>query len=144
MIGRIDHVGYLTDDLEGSAASMGQRLGVPIVKRFERPQFELLGIYLGDGHPGIEIFTFTDPELLGARLGGARMKLDHVAYEVADIEAVCAELRRRGVRFCGPDNREEMPGPVDLSGTLHVWTVPETSCGQSLQLMQLPAGSQAA
>ncbi len=141
MIGRIDHVGYLTGDIEGAAESMGERLGVPIVKRFERPQFDLVGIYLGEGHAGIEIFTFTDPELLERRLAGAEMKLDHVAYKVADIEAVCAEMRTRGVRFCGPDNRDEMPGPVDLGGTLHVWTVPETSCGQSMQLMQLPAGS---
>jgi catechol 2,3-dioxygenase-like lactoylglutathione lyase family enzyme len=141
MIGRIDHVGYLAGDLEGAAASMGERLAVPIVKRFERPQFDLVGIYLGEGHAGIEIFTFTDPDLLSRRLGDAPMRLDHVAYEVADIEAVCAELRVRGVRFCGPDNREEMPGPVDLGGTLHVWTVPETSCGQSMQLMQLPAST---
>ena len=140
MIGKIDHVGYLAADLEGATAAMSRKLGVPIVKRFERPQFELLGIYLGEGHAGIEIFTFTDPDLLQARLGGSELHLDHVAYEVADIEAVCAGLRSRGVRFCGPDNREELPGPVDLGGTMHVWTVPETTCGQSMQLMQLPGG----
>ncbi len=88
------------------------------------------------------MFTFTDPGLTARRLaGGPELSLDHVAYAVDDIERVCAELRRRGVRFCGPDNREELPGPVDLGGVLHVWTVPETSCGQSLQLMQLPADS---
>jgi catechol 2,3-dioxygenase-like lactoylglutathione lyase family enzyme len=139
MIGRVNHVGYLAADLEGAASAMGDRLGVPIVKRFERPRFDLLGIYLGEGHAGIEIFTFTDPGLLSRRLGDAELRLDHVAYEVGDIEAVCDELRTRGVRFCGPDNREEIPGPIDLGGTLHVWTVPATSCGQSMQLMQLPA-----
>jgi len=140
MLGRIDHVGYLAADLEASVQAMVAKLGLPVVKRFERPQFELVGVYLGDGHPGIEIFTFSDPALTTRRLAGEpELKLDHVAYEVADIERLCAELRLRGVRFCGPDNREELPGPVDLGGTLHIWTVPETSCGQSLQLMQLPA-----
>jgi catechol 2,3-dioxygenase-like lactoylglutathione lyase family enzyme len=141
MLGKIDHVGYLAADLEGAVESMGERLGLPIVKRFERPQFDLVGVYLGAGHAGIEIFTFTDAELLTDRLVGAVLRLDHVAYEVSDIEAVCAELRTRGVRFCGPDNRDELPGPIDLGGVLHVWTVPETSCGQSMQLMQLPAGA---
>jgi catechol 2,3-dioxygenase-like lactoylglutathione lyase family enzyme len=139
MLGRIDHVGYLAADLEGAVESMGQRLGLPVVKRFERPQFDLVGVYLGAGHAGIEIFTFTDPELLRDRCAGAELRLDHVAYDVADIETVCAELRTRGVRFCGPDNRDELPGPVDLGGVLHVWTVPQTSCGQSIQLMQLPS-----
>ena len=140
MLGRIDHVGYLAADLEASVDEMVAKLGLPIVKRFERPQFELLGVYLGEGHPGIEIFTFTDPELTARRLGGERgLRLDHVAYVLEDIEGVCAELRTRGVRFCGPDEREELTGPVDLGGVLHIWTVPQTSCGQSLQLMQLPA-----
>lgn len=140
MLGRIDHVGYLAEDLETAVEAMSGKLSLPIVKRFERPQFELVGVYLGEGHPGIEIFSFTDPELTRLRLGGGdAIKLDHVAYRVDDIEHVCAELRVQGVRFCGPDNRDELPGPVDLGGVLHVWTVPETTCGQSLQLMQLPA-----
>jgi catechol 2,3-dioxygenase-like lactoylglutathione lyase family enzyme len=141
MLGRIDHVGYLAADLEEAVGSMIATLGIPVVKRFERPRFDLAGVYLGKGHPGIEIFTFTDPELLSDRLGHTRFSLDHVAYDVTDIEAVCAELSTRGVRFCGPDNRDEMPGPVDLGGVLHVWTVPETSCGQSMQLMQRLAGA---
>jgi catechol 2,3-dioxygenase-like lactoylglutathione lyase family enzyme len=142
MLGRIDHVGYLAGDLEASVDAMVGKLALPVVKRFERPQFDLVGVYLGEGHPGIEIFTFTDPQLTARRLaGGGDLSLDHVAYVVDDIERVCAGLRERGVRFCGPDNREELPGPVDLGGVLHIWTVPATSCGQSLQLIQLPAGS---
>jgi catechol 2,3-dioxygenase-like lactoylglutathione lyase family enzyme len=139
MLGRIDHVGYLAADLEASVDSMIATLGLPVLKRFERPEFGLVGVYLGEGHPGIELFTFTDPALTERRLGGGELRLDHVAYQVEDIERVCAELRRRGVRFCGPDNRAELPEPVDLGGVLHIWTVPDTSCGQSLQLMQLPA-----
>jgi catechol 2,3-dioxygenase-like lactoylglutathione lyase family enzyme len=138
MLGRIDHVGYLADDLESAVHAMEERLAIPVVRRFERPQFELAGVYLGEGHPGIEIFTFTDRQLTAQRLAGSELKLDHVAYQVEDIASVCAELRRRGVRFCGPDNRAELPEPVDLGGVLHIWTVPETSCGQVLQLMQLP------
>jgi|GEM_PF-2360583 len=137
MLGQIDHVGYLAADLETSLEAMVTKLGLPVAKRFERPRFELVGAYLGEGHPGVEIFTFTDPELTARRLAGrGGLVLDHVAWRVAGIEALCVELRARGVRFCGPDNREELAGPVELDGVLHVWTVPETSCGQSLQLLQ--------
>jgi len=144
MLGPIDHVGYLAADLDSSVEAMVGKLGLPVVRRFERPQFELLGVYLGEGHPGVEIFTFSDPDLTARRLAGrGELMLDHVAYTVTDIERVCEVLRSRGVRFCGPDIREELPGPVDLGGVLHIWTVPETSCGQALQLMQLPATPEA-
>ncbi len=117
-------------------AEFTELLGVPTVRQFERPQFSLQGVYLGAAHGDIEIFTFTDPELNRARLGDAQLRLDHVAYEVADIEASAAAMRRDGVRFSGPDLREELHEAVDLGGVLHLWTVPETCVGQFLQLMQ--------
>lgn len=139
MLGPVDHVGYLARDLEASVAAAQRQLGVPVVRRFERPQFDLQGVYLGAGRGEIEIFSFTDPELTRRRLGGRELLLDHVAYEVLDIAALSARMREEGVRFCGPDMREELPEAVDLGGVLHLWTVPESFCGQSIQLMQRPA-----
>ena len=141
MLGELDHVGYLTRNLEDSVAEVVERLGVSVVRRFERPRFALLGVYLGPGEGNIELFTFTEPKLLEDRLRGvaaegSAMLLDHVAYAVADIEASAAALRAAGVSFCGPDQREELPGPVDLGGVRHLWTVPRTSAGASIQLLQ--------
>jgi hypothetical protein len=55
---------------------------------------------------------------------------------VADIDAVAAAMGAAGVRFTTPDRRESLSEPVELGGIRHLWTVPDTSCGQSLQLLQ--------
>jgi hypothetical protein len=129
-------VGYLTSDLERGSALLQERFALEPVRRFERPQFALAGAYLGAGSGCVEVFTFTDPQLLAARLPAGDLVLDHVAYEVDDLETLSASLRRGGVRFCGPDLRGELAEPADLGGVLHLWTVPETCNGLSMQLMQ--------
>jgi len=135
MLGALDHVGYLATDLDAAIAECEELLGVEVQRRFERPQFELLGAYLGaDG--AIELFTFTDAELLARRSAGRAVSLDHVAYEVKDIEATARRMASRGVRFSGADLRGELSSPVDLGGVLHLWTVPETCGGQAIQLLQ--------
>lgn len=136
MLGPVDHVGYLACDLEASVADFATILGAESVRRFERPEFSVLGVYLGSGNGDIEIFTFTDEELARKRLGQARLLLDHVAYEVPDIDAIAARMRSAGVRFSGPDQREELHEAVDLGGVRHLWTVPETCRGQSIQLLE--------
>jgi catechol 2,3-dioxygenase-like lactoylglutathione lyase family enzyme len=139
MLGTIDHVGYLARDLEGSVRNFQRRLGVEVVRRFERPQFSLLGVYLGSGSGELELFAFSDPELQATRLAGRELVLDHVAYRVPGVVALQARLAAEGVRFSGPDLRGELTEPVDLGGALHLWTVPETCGGQALQLIQPPA-----
>jgi len=139
MLDTIDHVGYLARDLEEGIADFSARLGMVDVRRFERPQLDLAGAYLGSGNGTIELFCFNDPKLQRERLGDAELLLDHVAFEVQDIAAVEAEMRRRGVRFCKPDQREELAHPIELGGVLHLWTVRESSCGQAIQLLQRPA-----
>ncbi len=138
MLGDIDHVGYLARDLDQAIEQFTERLGLPVVRRFERPQFNLLGAYLGTGGGSVEVFAFTDPGLSEQRLGGAEVLLDHLAYAVTDIEAISARMRRAGVRFSGPDLRGELHEPVELGGVRHLWTVPETSWGSSLQLLERP------
>jgi hypothetical protein len=122
--------------LERAAEGFATRFSLQVIRRFERPQFALQGVYLGAPHGDVELFSFTEPELLQRRLGDEELLLDHVAYAVTDIAALCERMSGEGVRFCGPDLRDELTEPVDLGGTLHVWTVPETCWGQSLQLLQ--------
>jgi catechol 2,3-dioxygenase-like lactoylglutathione lyase family enzyme len=139
MLGTIDHVGYLARDLEQGIADFRRRLGVEVVRRFERPQFSLLGAYLGSGSGELELFVFSDPALQAERLAGRELVLDHIAFSVPDIAALQARLAAESVRFSGPDLRGELTEPVDLGGALHLWTVPETCGGQALQLIQPPA-----
>ena len=136
MLGTLNHVGYLAADLDAAVERFVEVLGLSVVRRFERAAFSLQGVYLGPGEGTVELFTFTEPALLAARLGDAEVSLDHVAYEVADIDTVASEMRSQGVRFTGPDLRGELGEAVDLGGVRHLWTLPETSCGACIQLMQ--------
>jgi len=125
----IDHVGWLVRDLDAGVARVTQAVGAEVDRTVDRPQWSLFGYYVGT----LEVFTFTDPELLDERLGGAdtNAKLDHVAYAVADIDA--AMKRLPGARFSGPDLREEAREPFDLGNARHIWTVVD---GLGLQLIE--------
>jgi len=136
MLGPVDHVGYLTRDLEVGITAAQELFALEVVRRFERPQFDLQGAYLGVGDGHVEVFTFGDQALLDGRMGNEPLRLDHVAYLVADIRAFAAQLGAHGVRFSGPDLRGEVVEPIDLGGVLHLWTLPTTSGGTCLQLMQ--------
>jgi catechol 2,3-dioxygenase-like lactoylglutathione lyase family enzyme len=139
MLGPVHHVGYLARDLDAAVEQFVARFQAPVLRRFERPQFALAGVYLGAAHGDVELFTFTEPALLERRIGEGDLVLDHVAYLVPDLAALAAQLSGEGVRFSGPDLRGELNQPVDLGGTLHLWTVPETCDGLSMQLLQPPA-----
>jgi len=136
MLGAVDHVGYLVRDLDAAVAEFSERFGLEVVRPVVLPQYSILGQYLGEGTGSVELFTITDEALLDERLGSQSVVLDHAAYEVADIDAVAGAWGERGVRFTGPDRREDVSEPILLGGVRHLWTVPETSCGQSMQLLQ--------
>jgi hypothetical protein len=136
MLGRLDHVGYLVADLEAATVEFQSMFDLPLARTIERPQFALRGVYLGEGEGNLELFTFTEEELLERRLGASAVVLDHVAYEVADIDVSAAIMCRGGARFAGPDLRSELHEPVDLGGVRHLWTMPETTFGQTIQLLQ--------
>src|SRR3954452_21841381 len=106
----IDHVGWLVRDLYAGVVTVTLMVGVAVDRTVDRPQWSLFGYYVGT----LEVFTFTDPELLDERLGGAdpNAKLDHVAYAIDDIDA--AMQRLSGARFSGPALRDEAREPFDL------------------------------
>jgi catechol 2,3-dioxygenase-like lactoylglutathione lyase family enzyme len=143
MLGPINHVGYLALDLEAAIREFTETFGVRVVRRFDRPEFSLLGAFLGTMEASqIEVFTFTDSDLRDRRLAGSSLLLDHVAFEVGDIAAAASAMRQAGVRFSGPDLRDEVTEAIQLGHIRHLWTVPETSCGQSVQLLQLKSEEQ--
>lgn len=75
------------------------------------------------------MFTLSQPRAFG---------VDHIAVTVDDIDAEYERLSAQGVRFTGPMLPDEVDAPVELRGARHLWTVPETSGGYRLQLIQKP------
>jgi methylmalonyl-CoA/ethylmalonyl-CoA epimerase len=87
MLGRIDHIGVATDDLDGALALYEQTLGMPLAHvELLRPLAPdtPVGKYLAEKGPG----------------------LHHVAYAVADIDRTLGELKGAGIELIDSEPRE--------------------------------------
>jgi catechol 2,3-dioxygenase-like lactoylglutathione lyase family enzyme len=131
---RLDHVGILVDDLDRASAFATEVLGLgePTAVRVE--EFGLSAAFFPLGAGRLELLRFDEP---GDRLPpGERVRLDHFAVEVDDLDAEAERLRGHGVRFRGPLTPEQVQAPVEMRGRRHLWTVPETAGGFLLQLTE--------
>jgi len=139
LFGEFDHVGYLVRDLDAAVAEAQRAFGLPLVRTLDLPQYSIAAAFLGEGRGTLEIFTIDDADLREPRLGSDAQRIDHIAFRVADLDALTAVLRAGGARFSGPDRRGELHGPLELGGTRHLWTLPDTSAGLAVQLIEAPA-----
>lgn len=139
MFGEFDHVGFLVRELDVAVARAQRSFSLPVVRTLELPQYGISAAFLGAGRGTLEIFTLEDPELRDPRLAGAEQRIDHMAFRVAELDGPAAVLRAGGARFSGPDRRGEVPGPLELGGMRHIWTLPESTAGLALQLIEAPA-----
>jgi methylmalonyl-CoA/ethylmalonyl-CoA epimerase len=107
MLGRIDHIGVATDDLEGSLALYEETLGMPLVHRetVESQGVEAALLDVGDGH--VELLRPLGPETpVGKYLDKRGPGLHHVAYAVGDIDDVLAKLKESGVDLIDSQPRQ--------------------------------------
>ncbi len=139
MFGEFDHVGFLVRALDTAVAEAQRSFSLPLVRTLELPQYGIAAAFLGPGRGTLEIFTIEDPELRESRLAGAQQRIDHMAFRVEELDGPAATLRAAGARFSGPDRRGEVPGPLELGGMRHIWTLPESTGGLALQLIEVPA-----
>ena len=97
MLGRIDHIGVATDDLEGALALYEQTLGMPLAHRetVESQGVEAALLDVGDGH--VELLRPLGPETpVGKYLEKRGPGLHHVAYAVEDIDDVLGQAQGGG------------------------------------------------
>jgi catechol 2,3-dioxygenase-like lactoylglutathione lyase family enzyme len=139
MFGAFDHIGYIVRDFDAAVAESREVYGLPVARTLELPQYAITAAFLGEGSGTLEIFTIADPELLDPRLGADERRIDHVAFRVDDLDALAATLRATGARFSGPDRRGEISEPLELGGARHLWTVPQSTAGLAIQLIEPPA-----
>jgi catechol 2,3-dioxygenase-like lactoylglutathione lyase family enzyme len=132
-----DHVGVLVADLEQAKAFARDVLGLgDPAAEFEAPEHGLAGAFFGLGTGRLELFTL---ETAGDRLPpGRQAAVDHVAVRVKDLDAEQDRLAERGVTFTGPATPEPVDAPIELRGSRHLWTAPETSGGYMLQIIEDP------
>lgn len=107
MLGRIDHIGVATDDLEGAVALYEGTLGMPVAHRetIESQGVEAVLLDVGEGH--VELLSPLGPETpVGKYLDKRGPGLHHVAYAVGDIDDVLSRLKEAGVELIDSEPRQ--------------------------------------
>ena len=97
MLGRIDHIGVATDDLDGAIALYEETLGMPVAYRetVESQGVEAVLLDVGESH--IELLRPLGPDTpVGKYLEKRGPGLHHVAYAVDDIDGVLGSLKEAG------------------------------------------------
>lgn len=89
----VDHVGVVVSDAEKSASFYVETLGYEVIEKLEDAR--LKAVYLKKGDQVVELLEYLGPEKQQRRAG----VIDHLAYRVADLEKVVAELREKGIEL---------------------------------------------
>jgi methylmalonyl-CoA epimerase len=106
MLGRIDHIGVATDDLDGAIALYEGTLGMPVAHRetVESQGVEAVLLDVGEGH--VELLRPLGPDTpVGKYLEKKGPGLHHVAYAVDDIEGVLGSLKEAGIEMIDTEPR---------------------------------------
>jgi methylmalonyl-CoA/ethylmalonyl-CoA epimerase len=125
---RIDHVGVVVADLAAHADQL-EALGLSLGRTNEND--ESFALYYACGDPSVELIEVRDPEARARRLpAGEAARIEHIAFEVDDLEEVRGVLEARGVTVSWP------PFP---SGTAQmIWTDGASSGGVQYQFLVRP------
>ena len=106
MLGRIDHIGVATDDLDGAIALYEGTMGMPVAHRetVESQGVEAVLLDVGEGH--VELLRPLGPDTaVGRYLERKGPGLHHVAYAVDDIDAVLGKLKEAGIELIDSEPR---------------------------------------
>lgn len=127
---RIDHVGVVVADL---AAHVDQLEGLGLSLGRTNENAESFALYYPCGDASVELIEVRDAEARARRLPeGEGARIEHIAFEVDDLDEVRELLEARGVAVSWP------PFP---SGTARmIWTDGESSGGVQYQFLVRPEG----
>jgi methylmalonyl-CoA/ethylmalonyl-CoA epimerase len=106
MLGRIDHIGVATDDLDGAIALYEDTLGMPVAHRetVESQGVEAVLLDVGEGH--VELLRPLGADTpVGKYLERKGPGLHHVAYAVDDIESALGSLKEAGIEMIDTEPR---------------------------------------
>ena len=110
---QIKHIAIRTHDVEKTAAFYKDAFGL------EQVGVGQSGVYLTDGHLNIAILSFRGV------VEGETMKLgvDHIGFQVDDVDAAVARIKKLGGKSLGPSQRSQRGGSgqaaILLRGKVH-------------------------
>ncbi|GAB4268160.1 MAG: methylmalonyl-CoA epimerase [Deferrisomatales bacterium] len=133
MLQSIDHVGIAVPDLEEAKRFYTEVLGLAICGLEAVPSQKVVIAFLPVGEVNVELVTPTSADSAVAKfLREKGPGFHHIAYRVADIDAVVERMRRLGVPLVDPRPR---PGSHNRrTAFLH----PDAADGVLIQLIQEP------
>jgi catechol 2,3-dioxygenase-like lactoylglutathione lyase family enzyme len=128
---RLDHVGIVVADLDAHTRQL-EAMGLTLGRSSETDLS--VARYYSCGDASVELIEARGEASRTERLGEAAARIEHIAFEVDDLEEVRDLLRSRGVEVTWPPYRS---GP-----NLMIWTEAATSGGVQYQFL-VPAGDAA-
>jgi len=131
---KINHIGIAVKNIEVSGPFYRDVLGMALEGTEEVAEQQVKVAFLAVGESRIELLEPTSPTSPVARfLEKNGEGIHHVAYEVADLEAVLADLKAKGVRLI-----DEVPR-AGAHGTRIAFLHPKATGGVLTELCQ-PGG----
>jgi methylmalonyl-CoA/ethylmalonyl-CoA epimerase len=131
MLGRIDHIGVATEDLEGAIALYEGTLGMPVAHRetVEGQGVEAVLLDVGEGH--VELLRPLGPDTpVGKYLAKQGPGLHHVAYAVDDIEGTLGTLKEAGIELIDAEPR------VGIRDSRVAFVHPRSTCGVLTEIVE--------
>jgi methylmalonyl-CoA/ethylmalonyl-CoA epimerase len=129
---RLHHVAHVVHDLDESIAELAAVWGLELEIRELLPAQAVEAAMLRRGDVRLELITPTDPESGVARFLESRGPgFHHIAYSVADVATVLAELRAAGAELIDEAPRR------GLGGHLVAFVHPRSGGGVLTELVQV-------
>ena len=131
----LDHVGIVVRNIDETVARAGETVdGKTVGERFVSDGIDLQVVQSGEST--LELIEVRNPGFGMPRLkDGETAVIGHFGIEVDDLEDAKAELTRRGVA---------LEGELDTDEVRFIFTVPQTTFGVTLQLMDYKGRRQGA
>jgi methylmalonyl-CoA/ethylmalonyl-CoA epimerase len=126
---RIDHVGIVVGDLDHHVAQL-ETLGLKLARTNENA--ESFALYFACGDASVELIDVRDPDARARRLPeGEQARIEHIAFEVDDLEEVRDLLIAKGIEVTWP--------PFPSGAAQMIWTNADASGGVQYQFLVRPA-----
>lgn len=127
---RIDHIGVVVANLPAHVAQL-EAMGLVLERVGDN--IESHALYYPCGDSSVELIEVRDPVVAAERLGeGEQARIEHIAFEVDDLDDVRDLLVSRGIEVSWP--------PFPSGSAMMIWTTAATSGGVQYQFLVRPGG----